>query len=87
MAIYAIFNVATQNRNLADVRMRGFYVEKVYCICKKVVYHYGVWNVAKFQIYFYVIPYLSFRNFEIPYFTSEDFLSSSPVFVLTEPKN
>jgi len=31
MAIYAIFNVATQNRNLVDVRMRGFYVEKVYC--------------------------------------------------------
>jgi len=30
MAIYAIFNVATQNRNLVDVRMRGFYVEKVY---------------------------------------------------------
>jgi len=32
MAIYAIFNVATQNRNLADVRMREFYVEKVYTI-------------------------------------------------------
>jgi len=30
MAIYAIFNVAIQNRKLADVRMRGFYVEKVY---------------------------------------------------------
>jgi len=30
MAIYAIFNVATQNRNLVDVRMRWFYVEKVY---------------------------------------------------------
>ena len=32
MAIYAIFNVAIQNRKLADVRMRGFYVEKVYCL-------------------------------------------------------
>ena len=30
MAIYAIFNVATQNRKLVDARMRGFYVEKVY---------------------------------------------------------
>jgi len=32
MAIYAIFNVAIQNRKLADVRMRGFYVEKVYWV-------------------------------------------------------
>ena len=34
MAIYAIFNVAIQfeNRKLANVRMRGLYVEKVYYV-------------------------------------------------------
>jgi len=32
MAIYAIFNVAIQNQNLADVRMRVFYVEKVHTV-------------------------------------------------------
>jgi len=39
MAIYAIFNVAIQTRKLADVRMRWFYVEKVYWVCYK---NYGV---------------------------------------------